>query len=107
METIIAAVIAAASAVTIAIIEKRAADDRKKAEEDRNRVEERAKIRERESRLSMEMMNATCALSLVAAKKLTGQHTNGDVEEAMTKARAAQAKYDDFIKDTVAHQVSV
>ena len=31
----------------------------------------------------MDLMYATCSLSLTTAKKLAGQHTNGDVEEAM------------------------
>ena len=39
-----------------------------------------------ESRLAMDLMYATCSLSLTTAKKLAGQHTNGDVEEAMRAA---------------------
>lgn len=99
MEPVYCAIIAAVSAVVVAIVEGRASKDRK-------RTERRAEVRERESRLSMEMMSATCALSLVAAKKLTGQHTNGDVEAAMEKAREAQAQYVDFLRDTAAHQVA-
>ena len=70
------------------------------------RTEARAERRARESRLSMEMMSATCALSLVTAKKLSGQHTNGDVEEAMAKADKAQREYIDFIRDVASQQVS-
>lgn len=109
MEAVICAAIAAMGAVAVALVERRAARDRKKSEaqlkEDRERVERRATTRERESRLSMEMMSATCALSLVAAKKLAGMHTNGDVEEAMEKATAAQEDYADFVRDVAAHQV--
>lgn len=110
MEAVICAMIAAAGTIAVALIEARAAKDRKRAEaqatEDRERVERRARVREQESRLSMEMMSATCALSLVAAKKLTGHQTNGDVEAAMEKARNAQSKYVDFLRDTAAHQVA-
>ena len=109
MEAIICALIAAAGTICVAAIESRAAKDRKRAEktarEDRERVERRAAVRERESRLSMEMMSATCSLSLVAAKKLAGLHTNGDVEEAMEKAQAAQEDYADFVRDVAARQV--
>lgn len=109
MEAIICALIAAVGTVVVALVEVRAAKDRKRsaaqAKEERERVERRAATRERESRLSMEMMAATCALSLVAAKKLTGMHTNGDVEEAMDKALAAQEDYADFVRDVAAHQV--
>ena len=30
---------------------------------------------------------------------MTGQHLNGDVEDALATAVAAQEKYDDFMKD--------
>ena len=49
---------------------------------------------------------ATCALSLVAAKKLAGMHTNGDVEEAMSSAREAQGQYQEFLQTQAANQVS-
>ena len=39
----------------------------------------------------MDLMYATCSLSLTTAKKLAGQHTNGDVEEAMRAAEAAHS----------------
>lgn len=108
-EAVICALIATAGTVAVAIIEARAAKDRKRnetrAKEDRERVERRAAVRERESRLSMEMMAATCALSLVAAKKLAGMHTNGDVEEAMEQAKSAQEEYADFVRDVAARQV--
>ena len=45
----------------------------------------------------MELMYATCSLSLTTAKKLAGQHTNGDVEEAMTAADSAKEAYVDFV----------
>ena len=38
----------------------------------------------------MDLMYATCSLSLTTAKKLAGQHTNGDVEEAMRAAETAR-----------------
>lgn len=66
------------------------------------RTEARADRRTHESRLSMDLMYSTCALSCVCAKKLTGMHTNGDVEEAMTNAAKAQKAYDDFCKDQAA-----
>ena len=49
---------------------------------------------------------ANCALSLVIAKKMTGMHTNGDVEEAMEEAKAAREAYIDFVREEAAHNVS-
>lgn len=50
----------------------------------------------------MELMYATCSLSLTTAKKLAGLHTNGDVEEAMTAADSAKEAYVDFVRDEAA-----
>lgn len=66
------------------------------------RTEARAARRAKESRLAMELMYATCSLSLTTAKKLSGQHTNGDVEEAMHDAAAAREAYVDFVRTEAA-----
>lgn len=91
--------------ILVAVIEAVSLRDRRKTKEENERIERRAQIRERESRTSMEMMSAVCALSLVVAKKVTGMHTNGDVEEAMEKAKDAQSKYYDFLEDVAARQI--
>lgn len=70
------------------------------------RTEARAQRREKESRLAMDLMYANCALSLTTAKKLAGMHTNGDVEEAMEAAKAAQSAYQDFARTEAAHNFS-
>ena len=54
----------------------------------------------------MELMYATCSLSLTTAKKLAGQHTNGDVEEAMTAADTAKEAYVDFVREEAARNFS-
>ncbi len=56
------------------------------------RADARAARRATESRLAMDLMYATCSLSLTTAKKLAGQHTNGDVEEAMRAAETASRR---------------
>ena len=101
----IAPLISGVSLVVVAVIETIASRERRQAKLDKERVEHRAKIRERESHLSMEMMSATCALALVTAKKVNGKQTNGDVEEAMNKAVKAQEEYSDFVREMAAHQV--
>ena len=98
--------ISGVAVVLVAVIEGVAARERKHIKEDRERTERRATVRSEESRLSMELMAASCALSLVMAKKLTGQHTNGDVEEAMQKATTAQEEYAEFLRSVASRQVS-
>lgn len=99
MVEIICAAIAAVSAVVVAVIERRNFQQNKK-------IEERAERRAQESRLSMDLMYANCALSLTTAKKLANMHTNGDVEEAMKAARSAQDAYNRFVRETVSHAVT-
>ena len=98
ISTIVSSVIAAGSAIAVAIIETR-------AEKERQRTLARAERRERESRLSMELMSATCELSVVTAKAMKEGHTNGELEPALTKARKAQDDYQGFLRDTAAHAV--
>lgn len=90
--------ISGATLIAVAIIEAIAARERKHAKEDRERTEERAKLRAKEARLNLEMLAATCSLSLICAKKLDGQHLNGDVEAAMKQANDAQKEYSDFLR---------
>lgn len=94
-----ASLISALALVLVAVIETRNNRSRKL-------TEERAKKREEESMLSMKLMSATCALSLVTAKKMAGHHTNGDVEEAMERAQKAQEDYTNFLQRNTAQSVS-
>ena len=71
-----------------------------------DKAEEQAKMRERESRLSMKMIDATLQLSIVEANALTGGHNNGNVERARAAAEAAQIEYHAFLQDIAAHEVS-
>lgn len=96
---IICALIAAASGITVAVIEKRADRERKE-------TVKRAERREKESRLSMDFMSATCELSVVTAVAMKEGHTNGTLEPALAKAQKAQDNYSAFLKDEAAHAVA-
>ena len=98
--------ISAIALVLVAIIEAVATRERKRYKADRERAERRAALRAKESQLSMEMMSANNKLTLIIAKKLTGQHTNGDVEEAMHESMQAQRDYQDFLEETTAKQMA-
>lgn len=97
--SIVCAVIAAFAAIMVAVIETKNSKQRK-------RTEERAKVREKESRLSMQMMSAAIDLGYVTSLAVTGGHTNGNVEAAQKKAQAAQKEYEDFLRDTAAHIIA-
>lgn len=99
MVEIICAAISAAAVVIAATI----GHNNKIREE---KAEKRAALRERESRLAMDMMAANCELSDVISIAVTGGHTNGNVEAAQRKVRAAKEAYEDFLKDVASHAVS-
>lgn len=99
MTEIICTAITAIAAIFVAVIERRNLRMNK-------RIEERAERRAQESRLSIDLMYANCALSLTTAKKLANMHTNGDVEEAMAAAEKARADYNTFILDTASHTIT-
>ena len=96
---LICTLITAAAAILVAIIERRNRIHTK-------RMDERAEIRAKESRLAMDLMYANCALSLTTAKKLANMHTNGDVEDAMNAAKKAQDDYISFIRNEAAKNIS-
>lgn len=99
MELVIVEIISAVAIILVAIIETGNIRRRKTEEIRRTR-------REKESRLSMELMSASVDLAYVTSLAVTGGHTNGNVEAAQKKAEAAQEAYEDFIKDEAAHAVA-
>lgn len=99
MTEIVCAFISAMAVVLAAIVNHNAKVGAEKAEA-------RAVLREKESRLSMDMMAAQCELCDVISIAVTGGHTNGNVEAAQKKVRAAKEAYEQFLRDTVAHTVA-
>ena len=99
-------VIAAAAAIVVAIIELIAAQDRKHTKKIVEESRTRAVRREKESRLSMDLMSATCRLSCDTAKAVRDGHTNGTLAGNLESAEAALNAYDDFIRQEAAHAVA-
>ncbi len=97
--TIICALISSGAAVLVAIIETVNGRRRKSSELRQQR-------REKESRLSMELMSAALDLAYVTSLAVTGGHTNGNVHEAQAKAKAAQDSYEKFLRDEAARAVA-
>lgn len=93
------AVISGLALVLVAVINRRTAktEARSKAHQEQ---------RERESRLSMDMMSASIELGDVTAYALAGGELNGNVEQARQKAKTAQEAYYAFLKDETARAVS-
>ena len=99
-------IIPAAAAIFVAVIEALAARDRRNAKKEGEKADARYALREEESRLSMQMADATLQLSIVTANALTGGRNNGNVERARQAAAKAQAEYEAFHNRLAAHEVA-
>ncbi|MDO4527423.1 MAG: hypothetical protein Q4C03_01400 [bacterium] len=97
--TIICALIASASAITVAVIENRAARER-------DRAKKRAERRAKESRLAMDLMYAAVGLSMDTAKAMKEGHTNGTLEVDLESAKNARAAYESWLRDEAAIAVA-
>ena len=98
MITIITACISAISAIIVAYIGAHTKQMDAKAES-------REKRREKESLLSMKMMDATMQLSIVSANALTNGQNNGNVEEAREAAKKAREDYETFLREVTSQNL--
>ena len=99
MTEIVCAAITAVATIIVALV---GANIRKS----NARMEERAKLRQRESMLSLKMMDATLQLSVVTSNALTGGHNNGNVARAREAAEKAAAEFEQFMREVTAHEIS-
>lgn len=97
--TLAGIVINAIVLIVVALIQRNAKRNQKRADA-------RAARRERESRLSMDMMAANMELADVTAIALSGGKINGNVEAARAQADKARKAYDAFLRDEAAHAVA-
>jgi hypothetical protein len=98
--------LSAGALIVVALIEAFAAKERKCAKDDRERSEQRSKLRSRESLLAMKLADANIELGLATALAVELQHTNGEIKAAQEKAREAQQEYQDFMRELTASQVT-
>ena len=98
MVDIICAAIAGCASIIAAAIGLHVKKENKK-------MEHRAELRQRESLLSLRMMDATLQLSVVTSNALTGGHNNGNVERARIAANKAAEDYEEFLREVTAHEV--
>lgn len=99
-------IISAAAIIIVAAIEALAAKDRRATKKLVEESRVRSQRRERESRLSMDLMYATCGLSIDTARALREGHTNGTLAGDLDQAKSAMGAYDAFIRQEAAHAVA-
>lgn len=91
--------IPAIASIVVVIIEAIAARDRKHTKEDRE-------TRQKEFRLSTDMILAISEQCDVLCNALQGGKSNGNVEEARKQAKAAREAYTTFLRDQAASKVA-
>ena len=92
-------IIPALAAIIVAVVEAIAARERKHTKDDRE-------TRQKEFRLSTDMILAISEQCDVLCNALQGGKSNGNVEEARKKAKAAREAYTDFLRDQAASKVA-
>ncbi len=99
MQDIVVAIISAVSLILVAKIQN---DSKKRNKEQ----EERASLRARESKLSMDMMYACCILSKGTATALKNNHFNSEVDNGIKLVDEATNKYNAFLRETAANSMN-
>lgn len=97
--TVFLGLLNASTLILVAIINTNNAKDKK-------REEERYQVRLQHERLSMELMQCDCKLSVLTAKKIAGEHINGDLEKAINAAETSYGNYADFVNKEIAIQMA-
>ena len=99
MTEIFCSLIAAFSAVMVAVFTNRIKKENEK-------VERRSERRKKETMLSLQMMSATMHLSIVCANAVTGGHNNGNVEAAKEEALKAEQAYKEFERELLSEEIA-
>lgn len=97
--------VAAAATIVCAIIAYRSNKEAKIAKEERERAELRAKRRLQESRLSLKLINANCALTVGTALAVKRGHANGELDDGLKQVAEAQKAYNEFIQQVALEDV--
>lgn len=89
----ISALISTISLVVVAVIDQKGNKRQKKSDR-------QAELRRQESLLNMRLTAANSELCEVICIAVTGGHTNGNVEAARQKVKAAKEDYQKFLEET-------
>lgn len=116
----ICTLITALGAIAVAIIQRKANNDRKadeakqakerqqaeeRANKERKEAEERAKLRAMESRLSMNMMYSTAKLCVGTALAVKRGKANGELDEGLDMVERSTEQYEKFLRDVASDRI--
>jgi hypothetical protein len=93
-------------AIAVAIIAGLFARESKNRKKSHEHAEKRAKLRAKESLLTMKLMSANNQLASATGRAVKDGHTNGEMEEALAEAQKAQNEYYNFINNIAAEHMA-
>lgn len=99
MEAYIVAILQAVTAIIVAWLGKRAADDKKDREKRQKATDEREKRREERDRFLLEYMDLSADLAEAQTIAITEGKHNGELTEAQTKLTQLRMKYHAWLRD--------
>ncbi len=70
-------------------------------------ADQRAKLRKKESLLSMKMASANTKLTIGVAMALKHGHANGEIEEGMKAVNEAEEEYSNFLKEIAINDITI
>lgn len=100
--TIAVAVVGGIFAVAQKKTETRIEKEHEAGEKERERIENRAAQRMKESLLTMRLMNADAKLTVGIAEAIKRGRVNGEIEEGLEAVKEAQEEYQKFTDELVA-----
>jgi len=99
METYIVAILQAVTAIIVAWLGKRAADDKRDREKRQKATDEREKRREERDRFLLDYMDLSADLAEAQTIAITEGKHNGELAEAQDKLTQLRAKYREWLRD--------
>lgn len=110
MVEIACSLISAIGVIVVAIIQFRSTKKAKKSEEEKNKrhieVKKLEEMRQRESRLSMDMMHSTAKLCIGTALAIKRGKANGELDEGLKYVNKSIVNYEKFLKDVTSEEIS-
>lgn len=104
--TIISAALSALAVILVAVINKRAAEDKKDRELQQKDADEREAARAERDRLLLKMLHASIAQGKAAIIKITQGKTNGELKAAKEAAEEAEKEYQAFTETWASKQIN-
>jgi len=98
METIFVSILQAVTAVIVAWLGKRAADDKKDREKRQKAADERENRREERDRFVLEYMDLSADLAEAQTVAIVNGKTNGELHKAQENLSQLRAKYAEWLR---------